>query len=291
VRDSLQRDLAYRQEETVAGENLKERVPLHMSVSPLRGDNGRNSGAMITLTDLRRVKEQEEERSKRDRLSVLAEVSAVVAHEIRNPLAGMVAGIQHLLTKFRAGDERHEALQRILKEGERVDRIVEDILLITRPPHLNLAPCDISEVVGRVVDEYENKAAAAGVQVRRCHSAGLPLVRGDEKRLRQALSKLVLNGIEAMPAGGSLDIVIAGPSRGEAEYVEVEISDHGVGIREQDRGRLFEPFYTTKTRGTGLGMVIAKRIIDEHSGEIEVLSEEGEGTKVIVRLPLAGRGG
>jgi len=291
VRDSLQRDLAYRQEEIVAGENLKERVPLHMSVSPLRGDSGRNSGAVITLTDLRRVKEQEKERSKRDRLSVLAEVSAVVAHEIRNPLAGMVAGIQHLLTKFRAGDERHEALQRILKEGERVDRIVEDILLVTRPPHLNLAPCDISEVVGRVVDEYENKAAAAGVQVRRCHSAGLPLVRGDEKRLRQALSKLVLNGIEAMPAGGSLDIVIAGPSRGEAEYVEVEISDHGVGIREQDRGRLFEPFYTTKTRGTGLGMVIAKRIIDEHGGEIEVLSEEGEGTKVIVRLPLAGRGG
>jgi PAS domain S-box-containing protein len=291
VRDSLQRDLDYVQEQIVAGANLEARIPLQMSVSPLRDGSGAKNGAIITLSDLRRAKEQEEEKSKRERLSVLAEVSGVVAHEIRNPLAGMVAGIQHLLTKFRAGDERHEALQRILKEGERVDRIVEDILLLTRPPHLELAPCDISEVVARVVEEHDSKAKASGVQVRRFHTAGLPLVRADEKRLRQALSKLVLNGIEAMPSGGSLDIVITGPSKGEAERVEVEISDHGAGIREEDRGRLFEPFYTTKTRGTGLGLAIAKRIIDGHSGEIEVLSEEGEGTKVIVRLPLAGRGG
>jgi PAS domain S-box-containing protein len=291
VRDSLQRGLVYSQEETLAGNDIKERVSLRMSVAPLQGDGRRTTGAIITLADLRRAREQEEEGSKRDRLSVLAEVSAVVAHEIRNPLAGMVAGIQHLLTKFRAGDERYDALQRVLKEGERVDRIIEDILLITRPPHLDVAPCDIPEVVGRVVDEYETMATGQGIQVHRHHSAGLPLVRGDEKRLRQALSKLVLNGIEAMPSGGSLDVVISGPSKGEAEYVEVEISDHGVGIKDEDRGRLFEPFYTTKTRGTGLGLVIAKRIIDEHGGEIEVLSEEGEGTKVIVRLPLAGRGG
>jgi len=291
VRDSLQRDLAYRQEEITAGDSGQERISLQMGVSPLRADSGSMNGAVVTLTDLSRVKEQEEERSKLNRLTVLAEVSAVVAHEIRNPLAGMVAGIQHLLTKFRKGDERHEALLRILKEGERVDRIIEDILLVTRPPHLNVAPCDISDVVGRVLDEYEQKASAQGVQVRRYHSSGLPLVRGDEKRLRQALSKLVLNGIEAMPDGGQLDVVITGPARDGAEYVEVEIGDLGVGIKEQDRDRVFEPFYTTKARGTGLGMIIAKRIIDEHGGEIEVQSEEGKGTKILVRLPLAGRGG
>ncbi len=291
VRDSLRRDLPYTQEEITAGGGDQEGTPLQMSVSPLRSDSGSMSGAVVTLTDLRRTKEQEEERSKLHRLAVLAEVSAVVAHEIRNPLAGMVAGIQHLLTKFRSGDESHDALLRILKEGERVDRIIEDILLITRPPHLNVAPCDISDVVGRVLDEYEQKASAQGVQIRRYHSSGLPLVRGDEKRLGQALSKLVVNGIEAMPDGGQLDVVIIGPARDGAEYVEVEIGDHGVGIKERDRGRLFEPFYTTKARGTGLGMVIAKRIIDEHGGEIEVQSAEEEGTKILVRLPLAGRGG
>ena len=291
VRDSLQRDLAYTQEQITAGGNLEERVPLQMSVSPLRDDSGRKSGAIITLTDLRRIKEQEEDRSQRDHLSVLAGVSAVLAHEIRNPLAGMVAGIQHLLTKFRAGDERHEALQRILREGERIDSVIEDILLITRPPHLNLAPCDVSEVVGRVLGEYEKRATAAGVRVRRYHSAGLPLVRADEKRLHQALSKLVLGRIEAMPKGGQLDVVVAGPTRGEAEYVEVEINDHGMGVRQEDVSRIWETNHRIETTGTGLGLVIAKRIIDEHGGEIEVLSEEGEGTKVIVRLPLAGRGG
>jgi PAS domain S-box-containing protein len=290
VRDSLRRDLSYRQEEIAVGEPGEEKAVLQIGVSPVRGDGSSKSGAVITLTDLSRTKEQEEERSKRERLTVLAEVSAVVAHEIRNPLAGMVAGIQHLLTKSREGDERHEALQRMLKEGERVNRIIEDILLITRPPHLDLTPCDVSDVIAEVLEQHEDNARAVGVQVRLYRSPGLPLVRGDQDRLYRALATLVSNGIESMPEGGRLDVVITGPARVGANYVEVEIADSGVGIKRDEIGRVFEPFYSTKTRGIGLGMVIAKRIIDGHGGEIEIQSEEGEGTKVLVRLPLAGRG-
>jgi two-component system nitrogen regulation sensor histidine kinase GlnL len=291
VHDSLRRHLSYCQEEISVGELGEERIALQIGVSPVRGDGGSKSGAVITLTDLSRAKEQEEERSKRDRLTVLAEVSGVVAHEIRNPLAGMVAGIQHLLTKSREGDERHEALQRMLKEGERVNRIIEDILLITRPPHLDLAPCDVSDVVAEVLEQNEDNARALGVQVRLYRSPGLPLVSGDQERLHRALATVVSNGIESMPEGGRLDVVITGPAREGANYVEVEIADNGVGIKRDEIDRVFEPFYSTKTRGTGLGLVIAKRIIDGHGGEIEIQSEEGEGTKVLVRLPLAGRGG
>jgi len=290
VRDSLRRDLSYCQEEIAVGERGAVKTVLLMGVSPVRGDGGRESGAVITLTDLSRTKEQAEERSKRDRLTVLAEVSGVVAHEIRNPLAGLTAGIQHLLTKSREGDERHEALQRMLKEGERVNRIIEDILLITRPPHLNLAPCDVSDVIAEVLEQHEDNARTAGVQVRLYRSPGLPLVRGDQARLHRALATLVSNGIESMPEGGQLDVVVTGPALEGVNYVEVEIADSGVGIKRDEIDRVFEPFYSTKTRGTGLGLVIAKRIIDGHGGEIEIQSEEGEGTKVLVRLPLAGRG-
>jgi PAS domain S-box-containing protein len=289
VRDSLRRDLSYCQEEIAVGEPGEGEIVLQMGVSPVRGDGGSQNGAIITLTDLSRTKEQEEERSKRDRLTVLAEVSAVVAHEIRNPLAGMVAGIQHLLTKSREGDERHEALQRMLKEGERVNRIIEDILLITRPPHLDLAPCDVSDVIAEVLEQHEDNARALSVQVRLYRSPGLPLVRGDQERLYRALATVVSNGIESMPEGGRLDVVVTGPTREGANYVELEIADTGVGIKQDEIDRVFEPFYSTKTRGTGLGLVIAKRIIDGHGGEIEIQSEEGEGTKVLVRLPLAGR--
>jgi signal transduction histidine kinase len=142
-----------------------------------------------------------------------------------------------------------------------------------------------------VLSQHEEKAKGQGVLVRRYVGPGLPRVRGDEHRLHQALSKLVLNGLEAMPGGGELDVVITGPADGEGQYVDVEITDDGIGIKDADRERVFEPFFTTKTRGTGLGLTIAKRIVNEHGGEIQLESEEGGGTKVLVRLPLAGRDG
>jgi PAS domain S-box-containing protein len=304
VRDSLETGLAYSGEEIVVKRDKEEGIPLGMSISPLRGDGGDVNGAVVMLGDLRETRALEEERRKLDRQVFLGEISAVMAHEIRNPLAGMGAGIQHLQTKFEEGDERHEALGRILREGERVNRIIEDILLISRPPHLNLAPCDISEVIGEVVREWEAKAREAGVEISEYTASGLPLVNGDKVRLHQALSNLVSNGIEAMPDGGELTIGVTGPRRPDlpdsaeradswrdGDYVEVEITDTGVGIREEDLGRIFQPFNDMKARGTGLELAISKRIINEHGGEVEVQSQEEKGTRFIVRVPLARRGG
>jgi len=269
-----------------------ESMPLGMSVSPLRDDTGKLNGVVAMLSDLREAKALEEERRRLDRLAFLGEISAVMAHEIRNPLSGMGAGIQHLLTKLEEGDEKREAMGRILKESERINRIIEDILLISRPPRLNLAPCDISEVIEEVVSHWEEKASGQRVEISKYYASDLPLVRGDRMRLHQAFSNLILNGIEAMPEGGELRIAVTGPGRGEEDgQVEVEIRDRGVGIREEEIGRIFEPFYTTKARGTGLGLAITRRIVNEHGGEVRLESEEGVGTRFIVRLPLARRGG
>jgi len=304
VRNSLERELAYSGEEIVVERDGEAGIPLGMSISPLRGDGGKVTGAMVTLSDLREARALEEDSRKLDRLAFLGEISAVMAHEIRNPLAGMGAGIQHMLTKFDEGDERHEALERILKEGERVNRIIEDILLISRSPHLNLAPCDISEVMGEIVSQWEEKAREQGVKIREYYSSALPLVKGDKTRLHQALSNLISSGIEAMPTGGELSISVTGPGSGalvgsrrgaelwvDGEYVEVEIRDRGVGIGEEELGKMFEPFHAMKARGTGLGLAITRRIIAEHGGEVKVESEEGEGTRFVVRVPLTGRGG
>jgi len=304
VRGSLLRALAYSGEEVVVERHGRESIPLGMSVSPLREDGGKLNGVVVVLSDLSKAKELEEERRRLDRLTLLREISAVVAHEIRNPLAGMGAGIQHLLTKFDEGDERREAMERILGESERVNRIIEDILLISRPPRLTLAPCDISEVIDDVISSWQEKAGAQGVEIRKYYAPELPSVGADKMGLHQALSNLVSNGMEAMPDGGELSIAVTGPGRaevvdsgegsalwGDGGYVEVEISDTGVGIKEDEIGRIFEPFYSTKARGAGLGLAITRRIINEHGGEVEVESEEGEGARFIVRLPLARSGG
>jgi PAS domain S-box-containing protein len=293
VRDSMERQLAYPREEISVRRDGGESEPVGMSVSPLRGEGGKVNGAVVMLRDLSREKRLEEERIRLERLAVLGEMSAVMAHEIRNPLAGMAAGIQHMLGKFDQGDDRHEALERILKEGERVNRIIEDILLISRPPRLSLAPCDLTGVLETLVAEYGDRASAQGVEILTNYEAGVLEVRGDQMRLEQALSNLVANGIEAMPNGGQLRIAARGPVRadalgnGEVEYAEVAIEDGGAGIKEKDLPRIVEPFYSTKARGTGLGLPIAKRIIEAHEGDLRIESREGEGTKVTVRIPLS----
>jgi signal transduction histidine kinase len=229
----------------------------------------------------------EEERRRLDRLALLGEMSAVVAHEIRNPLAGIGAGVQHLAEEMGREDPRYESLEMIMRESERVNRIIEDILMISRPVRLHLAPCDMVRVTEEIDDSLQERAKAQGVEMITYFSSDLPSIRGDAFRLGRALSELVAHRIEAMPDGGELRVMVTS----EGGYVEVEVRDSGLGIREEDRGKIFEPFWSRKPGGTGLGLAIAKRIIEEHRGEIGVESEEGEGSVFRVRIPVGGEDG
>jgi PAS domain S-box-containing protein len=294
VRDSMERELAYPSEEILVRRDGGESLPLGMSVSPWRGEGGRVNGAVVMLRDLSREKELEEERTRLDRLALLGEWSAVMAHEIRNPLAGMAAGIQHLLTKFPEEDERYDALRRIQKEEERVSRTIDDILLISRPPRLNLAACDIRAILSDVVDQRREKAADRGVEITEEYGGDLGDLRADRSRLEQAFSNLVANAIEAMPNGGQLRIDVRerlappGSAEVDEDSVEVVILDTGIGISQDELSKILDPFFTTKPGGTGLGLPIAQRIIGEHGGQLSINSTEGEGTTVVVRLPLVG---
>jgi two-component system nitrogen regulation sensor histidine kinase GlnL len=287
VRDSLSHNLPYSEQEISIARGGGS-LSLLMSISPLWGDGGSAEGAAIVLRDLSRLKEFERERRTQERLDILARVSGVVAHEIRNPLAGMAAGIQHLLTKVPEGDDKYQALQRILKEGERVNRVIEDILILTRPVQLGLEPCRVPQLMREVVRRWEDRASRQNVRVREYYASGVPPVRADRDRLSQALSNLLVNGIEAMPDGGLLDVSVTASSKGNGRYVQIDISDRGAGMKSEDLDRVFEPFYTTKPGATGLGITIAQRIINEHGGEVDLDSEEGRGTRATVRLPVAG---
>ncbi len=286
VRESLERGMIVTPREIEVPKRGGGIVPLAASISPLQGEKGAVRGGVVVVRDLSEARAMEAERRRLDRLALLGEMSAVVAHEVRNPLAAIAAGIQHLVATTGPEAPSHDSLQMILEESDRVNRIIEEILIISRPVRLKLAPSDISEVMGRALRRLEPQAEERGVAVRWDRDPELPPLRGDEARLEQAFSNLLQNGLEAMPDGGRLEVRTSVSPEGDRAVVTV--GDSGEGIADRDLGQIFEPFFTTKPGGTGLGLAIVRRIVEEHGGEISVESELDAGTTFTVNLPLEG---
>ncbi|MFN8482789.1 MAG: ATP-binding protein [Anaerolineae bacterium] len=278
-------------------------VPLRQSLAPLRNDEGRIVGAVLVFDDLSEQRSMEEERQRLDRLALLGEMSAIIAHEIRNPLAAISTGIQYLLEQIPSGDPAHTTLTLIRQENERLNQLLEDVLLMSRPPRLQ-AVCAITHILDDVLGRSHATAALNQIRIVRQFSADTPTVRGDATRLEQAMSNLIANAIQAMPEGGILTV----RTRKEATrggdgvlqmaserlltstggpWAVIEIEDTGVGIPNTDLPRIFSPFFTTKRSGTGLGLTITQRIVGEHGGEVTVSSGRGQGTLFTVRLPAA----
>ena len=286
VRESLERGMIVTPREIEVPKRGGGTVPLAASISPLQGEKGGVRGGVVVVRDLSESRAMEAERRRLDRLALLGEMSAVVAHEVRNPLAAIAAGIQHLIASSEPDDPSHESLQMILEESDRVNRIIEEILIISRPVRLKLAPSNISEVMERALRRLEPQAGERGVAVRWHRDPELPPLRGDEARLEQAFSNLLQNALEAMPDGGELEVRTA--ISPEDKTAVVTVRDSGGGISDRDLTQIFEPFFTTKPGGTGLGLAIVRRIVEEHGGEISVESELGSGTTFTVTLPLDG---
>ncbi len=257
-------------------------LPLVVSASPLHDNDGNVTGVVCLFEDLSEAKTLEAERRRLDRLAALGEMSAVVAHEIRNPMAGIAAGVEYLGKSVPDDSPQKEGVAMILGEIERVNRILEDILSVARPFQLKLSAQAVPGIVEGVLHRHQTPIKNKAIRVTRRYAPSLPPVQADRERLEQALTNLVLNAVEAMPAGGTLDIGLDADDR----WLTITISDTGPGISLDAQRRIFEPFFTTKTRGTGLGLAVARRVIEEHGGIIDVTSEPGKGTTFIIQLPL-----
>ncbi|GAB4533601.1 MAG: response regulator [Anaerolineae bacterium] len=258
-------------------------LPLAVNASLLRDSNARVTGVICLFEDLSEAKAIEAERRRLDRLAALGEMSAVVAHEIRNPIAGIAAGVEYLSKNTPEGSPQKEDVAMIMGEIERINRILEDILSIARPFQLKLSVQAIPDILEHVLHRYQSSMEKKGIQIARCYAASLPEAVVDRERTEQALTNLVLNAVQAMPAGGTLGVGLDA----DDSWLTITISDTGPGIPAEVQQRIFEPFFTTKARGTGLGLAVARRVIEEHGGVIKVSSEVGQGTTFTVQLPLA----
>jgi len=223
-----------------------------------------------------------------ERLATAGQLAAGIAHEIRNPLTSIRSTIQYVLPHFEASDQKRELLGELLSEVDRLDRIVNDLLTLTRPGDFRPSPIDLVELLDQSLLLISAQARKQGVEIEYVHKTPHLVIHGDAARLKQVLLNVCLNGLQAMPQGGRLSISLASalsePSRHES--IVIEISDTGSGIPAEHLDKVFDPFFTLKKEGTGLGLSISYGIVQQHEGDIELRSQPGHGTTVTIRLPV-----
>jgi signal transduction histidine kinase len=234
-----------------------------------------------------RLAEAQEQLIRSDRLATVGELAAGLAHDLRNPLAG-VSGALHVLAGQLPGDDPQQALlTEIQSQVARMNKTLTELLRHARPPTPQYLPLNVNEVVEQTL-WFLPLASGSGIEVVKRLQPGLPPLRLDPSLLHQALLNILVNARQAMPNGGQLTVGtrLRQNLLSKGEVVEVAIADTGLGILEENLSRIFQPFFTTKALGTGLGLAIAARIVEQHGGRIAVESEVGRGTTFRIVLPV-----
>lgn len=259
------------------------RLWLATHVTRLTGPKGGTFGAVITMEDQTEVKALQVQLIRADRLAALGELVAGVAHEIRNPLAVIKGSLQVYERMDRASEDVEELTEVIGQEIERLDGVIKALLDFGKPARPEVKPLDPVRLFEETLTLVGKYAQQRGVKIVTAAVDGAAAVLADPEQLKQVLVNLITNAVQAMPQGG----VVRLAARREGDMVALEVVDQGLGIPEEELGKIFDPFHTTREDGTGLGLTIVHRIVDEHHGRIDVRSRVGAGTTVTVLLPAA----
>jgi two-component system sensor histidine kinase AtoS len=272
-------------------------VSVEVSAAPLKGGEGKDLGVIAVMRDLTVVRELENRLRRSDRLAALGSLAAGLAHEIKNPLTSLLTFTRHLSRRFDDEQFREKFQSVVPHELQRINGIVEQLLELARPSRLTFAAVRLPALLERVVDLCAHELDGRGVRLSREYARDLPAIWADANALYQSLVNLVRNALDAMPSGGRLvlrvgwggteDIVVAGsrsPSAGRR--VQIEVEDSGVGIAPDAADRVFNPFFTTKETGTGLGLALTHKIIEDHGGVIDFRAAHAGGTIFRIALPL-----
>jgi two-component system sensor histidine kinase PilS (NtrC family) len=256
---------------------------LGFGISPLFSEVGETTGLVITFQDLTDVRAMEETSRRQDRLAAVGRVAAGIAHEIRNPLAAMRGAIQVLHTDAKANASGVELMEIILRESDRLNKIIADFLTYARPRLGAFAAIDMREPLNETLTLLRHSPEISDAHVLEDASPDEPMmVDADSARLKQVFWNLARNAIQAMPSGGKLRVEMRRTSAGR---IRITFRDNGNGMTPEQVERLFEPFSSSTSGGTGLGLSIVYQIIRDHGGTINVRSREGEGTTISMELP------
>ncbi|HBI15359.1 MAG TPA: PAS domain-containing sensor histidine kinase [Desulfobulbaceae bacterium] len=254
---------------------------LAVIVTGIMTEEGDKVGTMIIIHDLTETRRLQNTLQKQEKLAAIGNLAAGVAHEVRNPLSSIKGYATYFSSLFEEGSERKKAAVLMTAEVDRLNRVISELLEITRPSDINPRPTDISFLLDSSLRLVRQEAEAGGVRISTDIAGGIPPFLLDPDRLTQALLNLYINAIQAMPDGGQLTISAGVTPAG----LELVVGDSGGGIPAESLGKIFDPYFTSKKTGTGLGLAVVQKVIEAHGGTIRVQSETGRGTRFILTLP------
>lgn len=238
----------------------------------------------------RELKQSQDTLRRADRLSSLGLLTAGLAHEIRNPLVAIRTFTQLLPERYNDPEFRQGFQSLALKEVDRICGLITDLLSFARPSKPNVAPVDVNEVVDNIARILESQAKEKNIAIMRQFGANLPKVWIDREQMKQVFMNLILNAIQAMQGAGTITLmsrtVTKNGTQPAADFVQIEVKDNGVGIPEENLQHIFDPFFTNKDEGSGLGLAVSHQIVQEHGGFVTIESKVGTGTSFFVHVPV-----
>lgn len=265
----------------------EKELALECRILPL-GRKSRPDGGLLLIEDISESAEEQAFQRNIDRFSSMGSISAVFAHEIRNPLTGIRTTIQFVETKLPSNSPLRGDLDDVIKELDRIEQFTTDLLQFARPKISALVPADLNDVIEKVLGNVTSRCEEQEVQLKRELAEKLPEIPLDADAVQQALLNIVINALDAMPEGGTLRISSSTRRYRTRRAVEVAVADTGTGISEENMEKIFDPFFTTRgAGGTGLGLSIALQVAKEHNGRIYVRNRPQGGTifRLSFRVP------
>ena len=256
----------------------------------VRNDAADVIGAAMFFRDLTRVEQLEERERLRDRLASLGEMAAIIAHEVKNPLAGIEVMSGLLRRKLTDQPEAQAVLTDIINEAKMANAIVQDVLDYVRPIRLHVERTAVSGAIRGAIHLADTQSSRGDIDIRIDVPDGLPDIQADEHQLTQVFTNLLINAYEAMEGRGRITVraeLVRIEDGGDGrEAVLVEIADDGPGMEQDVADKVFEPFFTTKPKGSGIGLGIVRKIVDAHDGRIDMQTRPGTGTSIRISIPV-----
>jgi signal transduction histidine kinase len=305
---SFQMSILPNRAEMELGRSPRGRRSIGFTLSMVHGGSGEPCGVAMFFKDLTPIEHKEEQERLKDRLAALGQMAASMAHEIRNPLAAIEVNCKLLERRLASDSTCRGLLAKIKAEVGRLNRSVDSCLRYVRPVEANLASFELVPVLEEAIGLIEKRHQRPRIEIERRFEAGIPPFLMDRALLLQVFENLILNALEAVGDTGRVSVAAErveapgaasipyqpsetpGDPWGEVQhFAVVRVSDTGPGIGEEDRNRIFHPFFTTKEHGSGVGLAVAKKIVSSHRGTIEVASAPDEGAAIVVRLPMVER--
>ncbi len=261
-------------------------VPIGISISLLSSDSEEQAGVVMVFQDLTDVKKMADKIRLADRLSAMGELAAAIAHEIRTPLASICGSVEMLRDAFEPNSDDRRLADLIIKESERLTRKIDHFLEFARSRPKVFRETNLKDLLAEVICMVKNHPRFTETMSINLDVEPEMNVSIDEESMKQVFYNLAINAVEAIDRSGKIDISAKIVEVEGQQYVAISFEDDGVGIDEKDLEKVFEPFYTSKKGGTGLGLAIASKIVEDHSGWINIRSEKGVGTVVTIHIPL-----